>query len=112
MSDIFVPQVLYHQIYWLFFWGFYIAPLFIFFPITDLLKDGNLRQSEHLKVDQSQIGNMENKNTIYLFQVCMMTSLTDSATEKLSKYDVFIGPMCTWGPIIGSPCPTPLVETL
>ena len=89
MSDIFVPQVLYHQIYWLFFWGFYIAPLFIFFPITDLLKDGNLRQSEHLKVDQSHIGNIENKNTIYLFQVCMMTSLTDSATEKLSKYDVF-----------------------
>ena len=50
MSDIFVPQVLYHQIYWLFFWGFYIAPLFIFFPITDLIRDGNLKQSEHVKV--------------------------------------------------------------
>ena len=42
--------MLYHQIYWLFFWGFYIAPLFIFFPITDLLRDGNLKQSEHYKV--------------------------------------------------------------
>ena len=42
--------MLYHQIYWLFFWGFYIAPLFIFFPVTDLIKDGNLRQSEHFKV--------------------------------------------------------------
>ena len=23
---------------------------------------------------------------------------------------VFIGPMCTWGPIIGSPCHTPFVK--
>ena len=150
MSDIFVPQVLYHQIYWLFFWGFYMAPLFIFFPITDLLRDGNLKQSEHVKVlfkspimtlffewigitkvyryttlivpkllvrfpKPRVIGSdscsrfwLQNLGTLvqiwpwrffssdlssdlalncFLFKVCMLTSLTDSATEKLSKYN-------------------------
>ena len=33
--------------------------------------------------------------------------------QKLTQY-IFLGPMCTWGPIIGSPCPSlqELFETL
>ena len=140
--------MLYHQIYWLFFWGFYIAPLFIFFPITDLIRDGNLKQSEHVKVlfkspimtlffewigitnvyryttlivpkllvrfpKPRVIGSdscsrfwLQNLGTLVqiwpwrfftsdlalnclLLKVCMLTSLTDSATEKMSKYTFF-----------------------